>query len=187
MTGSRTDGLLAVPVNDLTLRTARPDELSVLVSIDDTATLYAEHGLAIVLPDTHPFTVAERALWSSALHQASVYLALDAAQEPIGFAAVTLLDDAAYLDQLSVRRRAMRRGVGRQLLQTAIEWARAQGQRALALTTYQHLPFNRPFYERHGFQLLAAADITPGLAHHLEEQRRSLPLPNERVAMRLTL
>ena len=66
--------------------------------------------------------------------------------------------------------------------------ARARrGQRALTLTTYRHLPFNRPFYERHGFQLLTAAELTPGLAHHLDEQRRYLPLPDERVAMSLPL
>jgi hypothetical protein len=40
----------------------------VLVAIDDDAcTLYAEQGIELVLPDQHPFTVAERALWQSAL------------------------------------------------------------------------------------------------------------------------
>jgi GNAT superfamily N-acetyltransferase len=175
-------------VNDLTIRTARADELPVLVSIDDDAsTLYAEWGLALALPPTHPFTVAERALWRSSLEQGSVYLALDAAHQPLGFAALALLDGAAYLDQLSVRRTAMRRGVGRQLLQVAIDWARSQSQPALTLTTYNHLAFNSPFYERHGFQVLAPAEPTPGLVHHLEEQRRYLPLPEQRVAMRLSL
>jgi GNAT superfamily N-acetyltransferase len=175
-------------VNDLTIRTARADELPVLVSIDDdAATLYADWGLELTLPPTHPFSVAERALWSGALERGSVYLALDGAGDPIGFAALALLDGAAYLDQLSVRRRAMRRGVGGRLLEAAIDWARSQSQRALALTTYNHLSFNRPFYERHGFQILADAEVTPGLVHHLEEQRRYLPMPEERVAMRLGL
>jgi GNAT superfamily N-acetyltransferase len=173
-------------MNDLTIRTARTNELPVLVSIDeDAATLYAEHGLELVLSDTHPFTVAERELWGGALERGSVYLALDGAGEPIGFAALALLDGVAYLDQLSVRRRAMRRGVGRQLLEAAIDWARSQGQPALTLTTYRHLRFNRPFYERHGFKVMEDEEVTPGLVHHLEEQRRYLPMPEERVAMRL--
>jgi GNAT superfamily N-acetyltransferase len=175
-------------VNDLAIRTAREDELPVLVSIDDdAASLYAEQGLELALPDTHPFSVAERALWSGALERGSVYIALDGARRPVGFAALGLLDDAAYLDQLSVRRAAMRRGVGRGLLEHAIEWARSQSQRALTLTTYNHLPFNRAFYERHGFRILADAEVTPGLVHHLAEQRRYLPMPQERVAMRLEL
>jgi GNAT superfamily N-acetyltransferase len=175
-------------VNDLPIRTARVDELTVLVSIDeDAASLYAENGLELVLSDTHPFTVAERALWRTALEQRSAYFALDGVGEPIGFAALTLLDGAAYLDQLSVRRRAMRRGVGRRLLEVGIDWARSQSQPALTLTTYRHLPFNRPFYERHGFRVLRDEEVTAGLAHHLAEQRRYLPLPDERVAMRLSL
>jgi GNAT superfamily N-acetyltransferase len=175
-------------VNDPTIRTARADELPVLVSIDDDAgTLYAEWGLELALPETHPFTVAERALWGGAIERGAVYLALDGAREPIGFAALVLLDGVAYLDQLSVRRRAMRRGVGRRLLEVAIHWARSQSQRALTLTTYRHLPFNRPFYERQGFLILPDAEVTPGLAHHLEEQRRYLPMPEQRVAMRLGL
>lgn len=170
---------------DISLRPARLNELSVLVSIDDDAcSLYAEHGLEILLPPTHPFTVAERTLWQSALGQSSVYLALDTALTPIGFAALSLLDGAAYLDQLSVRRSTMQRGIGRQLLQAAIAWTRANKLPALTLTTYSHLPFNRPFYERHGFRALSDSEISPGLAHHLGEQRRYLPMPEQRIAMR---
>jgi GNAT superfamily N-acetyltransferase len=173
---------------NVSLRFARPDELPVLVSIDDDAcALYAEHGVHLELPSTHPFTIAERTLWQSALDQGSVYLALDPVQTPIGFAALSVLDDAAYLDQLSVRRQAMQRGIGRQLLQAAIEWARAQQKPALTLTTYAHLPFNRPFYERHGFHVLREAEVPRGLSHHLQEQRRYLPMPEERAAMKLTL
>jgi GNAT superfamily N-acetyltransferase len=175
-------------VNDPTIRTARADELPVLAAIDDDAsTLYAEWGLALTLPPTHPFSVAERALWRAALERGCVYLALVADQQPIGFAAVAPLDGAAYLDQLSVRRTAMRRGAGSHLLQAAITWARSGALPALTLTTYDHLPFNRPFYERHGFRVLTPTEITPGLVHHLDEQRRYLPAPEQRVAMRLLL
>jgi GNAT superfamily N-acetyltransferase len=175
-------------VNDPAIRPARADELDVLVAIDDDAsTLYAEWGLAITLPPTHPFSVAERELWLRALEGSGVYLALDPAQQPIGFAAVALLDDVAYLDQLSVLHIAMRRGVGSRLLQAAISWARSRALPALTLTTYDHLPFNRPFYERHGFQVLTPAELTTGLVHHLDEQRRYLPRPDQRIAMRLPL
>jgi GNAT superfamily N-acetyltransferase len=166
------------------IRSARTDELDVLVAIDDDAgTLYASAGLPLSFVPTHPFAVAERERWSIALERGSVYLALDDALQPIGFAALDVLDGAAYLDQLSVRVGAMRRGVGGRLLRSAVDWACSHGLPSVTLTTYAHLPFNRPFYERLGFRALPVADHTPGLAHHLEEQRRYLPLPEQRIAM----
>jgi GNAT superfamily N-acetyltransferase len=159
-----------------------------LVSIDeDAAELYAQSGLPLVLPPDHPFSIAERALWTASLEQGFCYLALDASNDAVGFAALTELDGTAYLDQLSVRFSAMRRGVGSHLLQAASDWARARQYPSLTLTTYDHLPFNRPFYERRGFVTVAEAQLTPGLLHHLREQRRYLPLPTERVAMQLAL
>jgi len=47
----------------------------------------------------------------------------------------------------------MRRGVGSALLTAAENSVRAGGARALWLTTYDHLPSNRPFYERAGYVL----------------------------------
>jgi len=80
----------------------------------------------------------------------------------------------------------MRRGVGRGLLHHTFAWARANGD-ALWLTTYGHLAWNRPFYEREGFAVMPEASWPPGVAHHIAEQRRWLPLPDERVAMRRAL
>jgi GNAT superfamily N-acetyltransferase len=39
----------------------------------------------------------------------------------------------------------MRQGLGRRLVRQAIDWA---GPEPLWLTTYAHLSWNRPFYER---------------------------------------
>ncbi len=159
-----------------------------LVAIDeDAAELYAQSGIPLVLAADHPFSVAERALWTSSLEQGFCHIAVDGSGNPVGFAALAELDGTAYLDQLSVRLSAMRRGVGSRLLEAAIGWARARQHPSLTLTTYSHLPFNRPFYERRGFAILAGADVTPGLAHHLDEQRRHLPLPEQRIAMRRAL
>lgn len=161
-----------------------PDDWSAIVSIDDDASaLYAEAGIALGLGVDHPFVLAEQARWRSSLERGGVVLAVDAEQRGVGFAALAELDGAAYLDQLSVRRRAMRKGLGRRLLRAAVEWARAGGHGVLTLTTYRHLAWNAPFYAKEGFRPLAEDELTPGIAHHLEEQRRWLPLPHQRVAM----
>jgi len=70
------------------------------------------------------------------------------------------------------------------LLTHAAAWASAAGSSALWLTTYAHLPFNRRYYERHGYRVVPEAEWGPEIRHHLSEQRRYLPAPKERVAMR---
>ena len=168
-----------------TIRLARPDELDEMVAIDDdTGQLYAEAGVPIELSATASFVVDEQARWLEAARAGRAFFAIDARSEPAGFAVVSLLDAAPYLEQLSVRMRAMRRGIGTQLLRHAIDWAADQGGDGLWLTTYGHLPWNRPFYERVGFVVVPESACGPGVRHHLEEQRRWLPDPEQRVAMR---
>jgi len=180
------------------LRAARADELGVLVAIDDDAsTLYADAGIALRFESSHPFVAAERTRFQAALQRGDVLIAAQvtsngvasasSADEPIGFAALGELDGDAYLEQLCVVRRVMRRGVGRALLKAALERARTQRYRSVTLTTYAHLPWNRAFYERVGFRVLSPAQVTPGLEQQLDEQRRHLPLPEQRVAMGFTL
>lgn len=168
------------------IRLATADELGEAIRIDDDASrLYAERGVVLALDGSHPFVVAEQARWQRSAEQARLFFALDG-DRPIGFAALDVLDGEPYLDQLAVLRSSMRRGVGGALLHHAIAWARLRGE-ALWLTTYRHLPFNRPFYERHGFVVVPDAACSPGVLHHLEEQRRALPAPEQRVAMRRLL
>jgi GNAT superfamily N-acetyltransferase len=169
------------------MRQALPHELDRLVAIDDdSAGLYAEHGLALELADDHPFVLGERARWLAALERGHVFV-VEHAGELAGFAALDSADGQPYLEQLSVRRAAMRRGIGGALLERAARWASERGGSHLWLTTYAHLAFNRPYYERRGFVVVPEAECGPELRHHLDEERRALPRPAERVAMRRSL
>jgi GNAT superfamily N-acetyltransferase len=162
------------------IRVARPNELADLVSIDDdAATLYAEAGLAMTLADDHPFVQDEQARWRAALARDAVFVA-SREGSTVGFAAMAPLDGANYLDQLSVRRSAMRTGVGSRLLAYAIE---RSAPVPLWLTTYGHLPFNGPWYERVGFQRVPEERCGEGVRGHLRAERAALPAPEQRVAM----
>jgi GNAT superfamily N-acetyltransferase len=170
------------------IRFAQSQELELLVAIDDdSAKLYATAGVAIDLPSTHPFIVDERRRWSESLQAGRTLLAMNESGDGVGFAVVDLLDGAAYLDQLSVRMSAMRRGVGTALVRAALALGHELGADAMWLTTYGHLPWNVPFYEKLGFVLMPEAEWGAGVLHHVEAQRESLPLPEERVAMRAPL
>ncbi|MFO7179085.1 MAG: GNAT family N-acetyltransferase [Pseudomonadota bacterium] len=172
----------------LTIRPAVPRELDLLQAIDDDATtLYAEYGLSIELGDEHEFVRAELARWRRSAEAGRASLAIDENGAGLAFAALDVLDGEPYLDQLAVRRSAMRRGIGQRLLARSVEVARAIGGSALWLTTYDHLPFNGPYYERHGFVVVPESAWSEGIRRHIEEQRRFLPAPSHRVAMRRPL
>jgi GNAT superfamily N-acetyltransferase len=169
------------------VRPALPSEIDVLNAIDGDATrLYAEYELSIELEPDHEFVRSEVARWSRAAELGRAFLAIDQLGIGVGFAALDVVDDEPYLDQLAVRVAAMRRGVGGRLLAQSAEWARTIGH-CIWLTTYDHVPFNRPYYERHGYVVVPEHGCGPGILHHIREQRRYLPGPSHRVAMRRLL
>lgn len=175
---------MTVP-SGFTLRVGARDELETLADIDrDACELFVRAGLDVELADQHEFTQAERARWLNSLVSGDTLLALNSCGEPVGFAATAARDGKPYLDQLSVRQAAMGFGIGSALLGATEHNARATGARSLWLTTYRHLPWNRPFYERRGFVVVPETQCGPDMRAELEFERRWLPAPGERVAMR---
>lgn len=58
---------------------------------------------------------------------------------------------------------------------------------ALTLTTFAHVPWNRPLYEHLGFQVLANEEVGPGLRAVMNTEAAHGLDPTTRVAMRLEL
>ena len=98
------------------------DDMPEIVQIDDdSTTLYATADVVIALAPDHPFfTIDEQRRWARSASLGRLFMAVDERGQRVGFAAVDLVDGEPYLDQLSVRRRAMRKGAGRLLLRQAI-------------------------------------------------------------------
>lgn len=167
--------------NSFGLRIARADELQALVEIDDQASeLYLQAAITLALGKDHPFVVGESVRWADAIDNKLAHVAVDAHDRPIGFLTLRLVDGEPYLDQLAVHPSHMQHGVGTALLQQAISWS---AKRPLWLTTYSHLSWNRPYYERHGFVVVPESGCGSELRSILEEQRAVLPHPANRVAM----
>jgi len=178
----------AAALSRVRIRTADPSEIDLLAAIDDDATtLFAEAGLDVDFAPDHEFVIHERRSWRACLAAGTTLLANDDRLGPVGFAMLGHLDGEAYIEQLSVRTQAMRRGIGTRLLGAASAMAQAAGERAIVLTTYAHLAWNRPFYERNGYVVCSDHVCGRELARELEMQRRWLPLPEQRVAMRKSL
>lgn len=104
---------------------------------------------------------------------------------PVGYVLVDELDGLAHIEQVSVLPDQQGNGHGRALVERVAEWARATGRLGITLTTYGHIPWNRPLYEHLGFRVLDDADLGPELAARRADEAAAGMDPALRVAVRL--
>ncbi len=90
-------------------------------------------------------------------HVERVFDAVDGATL-VGFAKVIVAGEYLHLEQLSVSPDHARRGIGGRLVNTVLSAAWAEGFQAVTLRTFADVPWNAPFYERHGFRVVDAVD-----------------------------
>ncbi|MDN7139930.1 GNAT family N-acetyltransferase [Pseudomonas sp. JQ170] len=113
------------------------------------------------------------------------WVAVDAQDRPLGFLCGQDCDEDWHIIELSVHQIAQGRGLGRQLIGTAADWARSRGYGGLTLTTFTQVPWNAPFYARLGFEQLASERCSDFLQRQLAaEHQHGL---RNRCAMRLDL
>ncbi len=100
----------------------------------------------------------------------------------VGFAhLIELADGGVHLEQLAVRPQVQRRGLGRALLRAAYGVVRDRGRDRLTLTTYADVPWNAPWYARHGFDIVEPQGALAQVVAH--ERAAGLERPGRRVAM----
>ncbi|MBX7497029.1 GNAT family N-acetyltransferase [Qipengyuania sp. 6B39] len=107
------------------------------------------------------------------------------AERVVGFAAAAPVGRELHLHELSVARSHQRCGIGATLLEALAVDARNCGLRAITLNTYLDIPWNAPFYARHGYVELEELDSRPHLAQSLEAAvARGLPRERRCVMIR---
>jgi GNAT superfamily N-acetyltransferase len=145
--------------DDYELRAARPDELQLLLSVeDDAGRLYGSVGM----PDDLPGLPLE--LLSDGLARGLLWVVAPRGEPPVGFALCWLRGDAMHLRELDVCPDHGRRGLGARLLEHVAAQARERGCSRVTLTTFSEVPWNRTYYERHGFERMAEAELPEWLA-----------------------
>jgi GNAT superfamily N-acetyltransferase len=171
-------------VTEVFIRPGREQELAVAVDIDDDAwAMFGEldRRFAIELGDDHPFVRAERARWAAAACAGGLCFACAPDGTPVGFAVLDTIDGAPHLEQVSVNRAWGGHGIGRMLVEHALRWSARAGE--LWITTYDHVAWNLPWYQRLGFVVVPDADCGAEVRAALERERHVLPDPDHRVAM----
>lgn len=91
------------------------------------------------------------------------WVALAESGAQVGYILVDEVDGAAHVEQVSVTPEHQGQGLGRALIQQALTWAVAHGMQAVTLTTFGHIPWNRPLYEHLGFRVVPLDELGPGL------------------------
>lgn len=122
--------------------------------------------------------------WRPQLKAGTLWVA-EAEGRLLGYLAASIAADRLHIDEVDVERDHQGRGLGRRLLQTAAEHARAIGLRRLSLTTFRDVPWNAPFYASFGFREWDAAD-TPASVRQMLSYEAARGLKN-RCAMVMDL
>ena len=157
------------------IRTAAPEDLPALPAIEAAAdgVLIKELGNR-ALPAPELTTPVEP------------LFILVAGTPPVGFARVDALGGQAHLEQLSVQPDSGRRGIGRSLVEAALDAARGRGYSWMTLCTFAAVPFNAPFYASCGFEEFARPG--PALAAlRIHEAQLGLDDLGPRILMRIRL
>jgi GNAT superfamily N-acetyltransferase len=103
---------------------------------------------------------------------AAVWVALNDEQEVVGSVALRDLGDGAVeLKRMYLRPSERGRGLGKQLLATALDWARAHGKQAVRLDTSERMVAARGLYEANGFRLVEGSAPRQGQCRLLYQLR----------------
>jgi GNAT superfamily N-acetyltransferase len=166
------------------LRPARPDERDRVGEIGDLAgTRFA--GLDLIdesLDVPFPQDVLARLIDAG-----QVWMACDIADTPVGVLIASVREGVVYVEEIDVLAEHGRRGLGGRMLDAVCAWAQERGYPAVTLSTFRDVPWNGPFYRKHGFVDLAPAAWTAGMRVIREQEAHHGLRTDVRVFMRRDL
>lgn len=165
------------------LRPARRDEIGALQEIERASDArFAEAGHPELADGAvMPEDAAARAIEGARIAVAEVDGVV------VGFVVRGMLGAEPCIAQLSVLPTAGRRGLGSALLEHAVAEAREAGHATMVLVTQTDVPWNRPFYERRGFEVVPEAAWTPAMRTAMDAQAAAGLDRATRVQMRRLL
>ena len=171
-------------VADVRIRLTRHEDLSRLREIEwSSGQRFRDYGLDQVAED-EPASIEVLAGYAKAGRS---WVAVLPNYDPVGYVLVDEVDGAAHIEQVSVLPDYQGQGMGRALIDRVRDWALGHDLGAITLTTFGHIPWNRPLYEHLGFRVLSQQEVGPGLAAVMAEEAAHGLDPQHRVAMRLDL
>jgi len=163
------------------VRLARPQEAPLLGAVEQRAAArFATIGLERIASG-RPTSEAE---YREAIDGGRLWVVEDQSGGIAGLAIADVLDGEGFLAEVSVLPEHGGRRLAARMIDAVAAWAGALGCRQLRLTTFNDVPWNRPYYERLGFAVLDEAEAGPQLrAVRHKERTRGVDSHGPRVCM----
>ena len=180
----RTMAILTSVFQMQTVRPATEDDALVMPAIERSSgeAFRQIADLAWIADDT--VTSCER--HTALIRLGAAWVAQDSTGTITGFLTAEVHRDALHIWQMSVASDQQKKGIGRDLIHAAENWARTNHLAALTLTTFRDVPWNERFYASCGFELVDPIDHPMLLATLEAEGEAGLPI-RQRCAMRRPL
>lgn len=165
------------------LRAPRPDEIDRLREIGieaDQRYLHSRHPAfcdgSSIPPQVARQAISEGRLWVAEL-----------GSRVVGWIYVSRLGGEYCVGQVSVALAHGRQGIGTALLRWAHADARARGEPSVVLATQLDVPWNGPWYARHGYEVIPPDAWSPALQAQARQQAEGGLDWTHRAFMRLRL
>lgn len=168
---------------DYVVRRAGPEHIDQLPEIERAAaTRFGDSLPESVLSHATPLHIL-----AAAQRAGLLWVALEPAGAPVGFAVASMCGRRIHLDELDVLPGHGRKGIGSALLEAIEDHAVNSGCVEITLTTFSDVPWNAPFYARVGFEVIPEQELDAELLRRLSDEA-ALGLERcRRVAMRKLL
>ena len=132
----------------------------------ETAPMFPPSALPPELAQPLPEAVLAAGIAASLL-----WVAQSASAGVVGFVVCERLASCLHIAEMDVRPSFSRKGIGTGLLLQACASAKDFGLLFVTLTTFSHLPWNAPFYAKHGFAEVQSLEQFPHLEAALRHER----------------
>ena len=168
---------------DYVVRLAGPEHVDRLPDIErEAATRFGDS-----LPESVLSHVTPLESLTAAQQAGLLWVALEPAGAPVGFAAASIRGPRAHLDELDVLPEHGCNGIGSALLKAVEDCALNSGCVEITLTTFRDVPWNAPFYARVGFEAIPEQELGAELVRQLSDEAALGLERSRRVAMRKPL
>lgn len=109
------------------------------------------------------------------------------AQKPVGFIVAKFLPSCCFVVELDVHPDYGRIGIGSALVRACCRGAQRKGFDRVVLTTFRRVPWNIPFYQRLGFEVLPAGQWSLDIEAIVQHEARYGFAPEKRAVMELVM